>query len=178
MVYKELLNLFFIKMSDIKDIKSEVEETETETIVEENLFEDLLSKVQSMSVEMRSIISIVKNLQKENNKLKKIANKKKAKKSTGEKKSGFSIPVKITNELADFLNVERESFVTRQQVTKMLTTYIKENKLYSEEDKRMIRPNEALIKILQNENGDAISYFNIQRYIKHHFIKDKPIEVV
>lgn len=164
-------------MSTSKDIiASEIDETVVDS-VEENLFEDLLLKVQSMSVEMRSVISIIKTLQKENNKLKKIANKKKSKKSTGEKKSGFSIPVKITDELADFLNVERESFVTRQQVTKMLTSYIKENKLYSEEDKRIIKPNEALVKILQHNDGDNISYFNIQRYIKHHFIKNNPVEV-
>lgn len=146
--------------------------------VDEQLFASLISKIQTMSVEVKSVMSIVKNLQKENVKLRKLAEKRKSKKKKGgePKKSGFSIPVKVTNELADFLKIESGALICRRDVTKGINSYIKENELYDTNDKRVIKPNETLIKLLNVGDGDTVSYFNLQKYIKHHFIKDVPIQ--
>lgn len=146
--------------------------------VDEQLFVSLISKIQAMSVEVKSVMSIVKNLQKENVKLRKLAEKRKSKKKKGgePKKSGFSIPVKVTNELADFLKIESGTLICRRDVTKGINSYIKENELYDTNDKRVIKPNETLIKLLNVGDGETVSYFNLQKYIKHHFIKDVPVQ--
>jgi chromatin remodeling complex protein RSC6 len=42
-------------------------------------------------------------------------------------------------------------------------------------DRRTIRPDGKLQKLLDIDGNMQLKYFNMQRYIKHHFIKDEVV---
>lgn len=91
------------------------------------------------------------------------------------KPSIFQIPVPITNELATFLAVPRTAgegpTMSRSQVTKAISAYVKENKL---NEKHKIHPNAALRKLLGVKEGEELTIFNMQTYLQKHYIKPTP----
>ena len=132
----------------------------------------LLSTVSSVINELKTIQTEVKLVQKNYNKVvkdhNKIVNKKK---KTGRKPSGFAKPSQITNEMSDFLGLEKDVEIARNEVTSLINKYIVDNNLRNEEDKRKILPDKKLSKLLNLKGDEELSYFNLQRYMKHHFIK-------
>jgi chromatin remodeling complex protein RSC6 len=86
--------------------------------------------------------------------------------------SGFAVPSALTDELYDFLNIQKGQLVPRKDVTKMINDYIKDNSCRDEKDKRKIVPDAALKKLFKSSEDDMITYFNLQTYMKHHYIKN------
>jgi len=95
------------------------------------------------------------------------------KKNKGNKKpSGFAQPCKVTKELCEFMNKNQGTEIARTEVTKALCCYIKENKLENDFNHKIISPDTKLKFLLGIEDGDELTYFNIQKYINKHFIKN------
>ena len=61
--------------------------------------------------------------------------------------------------------------MARTEVTKYLTSYIKEHSLQYAEDKRKIKPDKKLAKLLNLKKDDQVTYFNLQKYMSPHFAK-------
>lgn len=142
------------------------------TVVEPTVMSRLASKIVAAVTMLKEIQGELKVAQKEFDKLNKTklkAEKKRANARTTP--SGFAKPTKISDELCDFLNVPKGTEMARTEVTRKLNAYIKENGLFDQANKRKILPNAALKKLLGSEDGDDVSYFNVQRYMKRHFIK-------
>ena len=59
-------------------------------------------------------------------------------------------------------------------ILKEINAYIRAKSLQDKENGRKIHPDAALTKLLQVQKGDELTYFNLQRYMKHHFIKAVP----
>tara|TARA_B100000963_G_scaffold348477_1_gene356107 strand:- start:924 stop:1367 length:444 start_codon:yes stop_codon:yes gene_type:complete len=97
--------------------------------------------------------------------------KKNRKKSGKRKPSGFAKPGSISDELCQFLNVPIGTELARTAVTKMLTEYIKTNNLQNPDNKKEIIRDAALKKIITIEPGSKLTYFNLQKYMKHHYTK-------
>ena len=87
--------------------------------------------------------------------------------------SGFAKPTIISQELCDFLGKDQGTEMSRTEVTKELTKYIKSNNLQDEADRRKILPDKKLTKLLNVEPGQEVTYFNLQKYMKVHFPKPK-----
>jgi chromatin remodeling complex protein RSC6 len=91
------------------------------------------------------------------------------------KPSGFLKPMLISDELAMFLGKPLGTEMTRVDVNKELIAYIKDNDLQDKENSRKINPkinpDEKLSNLLRLKEDDELTYFNLQRYLKHHFIK-------
>ena len=85
--------------------------------------------------------------------------------------SGFAKPALISNELCNFLGKPSGTEMARTEVTKHLTSYIKEHNLQDQANKRRIVPNAALKKLLNLTANDEVTYFNLQKYMKVHFPK-------
>lgn len=87
------------------------------------------------------------------------------------KPKGIAWPGPLSSELAAFLKVEPDTQLARTQVIKRLAEYIRTQNLQNPQDKRLIVPDKALQQLLKfPENFDEpISYFNLQRLLKHHF---------
>ena len=90
--------------------------------------------------------------------------------NTNRSPSGFAKPANISDELANFLGVEKGTMLARTDVTKRLTTYIKEHDLQNPENKREIFPDEKLGKIIRipEKYDNQLTYFNFQACFKHH----------
>ena len=99
--------------------------------------------------------------------------KKKGKNTGAKKKTGFTAPAPITDELAVFLGKEPGTWLARTEVTKELSKYFKKHNLQNPENRRIIFPNKQVKKLLRLKSGDELSYFNLQRYISPHFPKKK-----
>ena len=59
----------------------------------------------------------------------------------------------------------------RTTVAQKLHEYIKEKKLQSAEDGRIIKPNQELKEMLNIDDTVELNYFNLQRYMNPHFNK-------
>ena len=134
--------------------------------------ETLLSTVNNVITQLKSVQSEIKTSQKNYTKLLKEHNKAVSKKKrSGRKPSGFAKPSSISSEMAEFLGVSSDVEIARNKVTSLINKYIVENDLRNESDKRKILPDEKLTILLNLKGDEELSYFNLQKYMKHHFIK-------
>ena len=85
--------------------------------------------------------------------------------------SGFVKPAAISPELAKFLGVAADTKMARTDVTKMITSYVKEHKLQASDNGRRIMPDSKLKALLKVTDKDEVTYFNLQKFMKHHFVK-------
>jgi len=87
------------------------------------------------------------------------------------KPSGFVLPVSISPELSQFLNIPEGQQVARTEVTRFLIQYIQEHDLSHPEKKTLIIPNDALAKLLGPDvELDTLTRFTIQKYMNRHFL--------
>ena len=85
--------------------------------------------------------------------------------------SGFVKPTRISDELAAFLGKTLGTEMARTAVSKEINAYIRANNLQDKDNGRKINPDSKLLKLLKLEKGEELTYFNLQRYMKHHFVK-------
>ena len=137
-------------------------------------FQTLLNTIHNLKTQLSSMNTQVKNLEKSVNKKIKMLEKEAAKnRNKGNRKpSGFATPTKISNDLCKFMNKPTNSEAARTEVTKYIISYIKENNLQSSDNKRIIQPDNALKTLLKPKQKDEITFFNIQRYMNKHFLKE------
>ena len=87
---------------------------------------------------------------------------------------GFALPSKISSQLAAFFGVPEDTFITRPNVLKTLTKYIREHNLQNPNNKRIIdldKPGgEPLRTLLNVPSDEVLTFFNIQRYLNIHYI--------
>jgi len=100
--------------------------------------------------------------------LKKDINKNKNK--GNRKPSGFAKPTKVTKELCEFMNKSEGTEIARTEVTRALINYIKSNKLENENNNKIITPDQKLKFLLGIEDGQELTYFNMQKYMNKHFV--------
>lgn len=140
-------------------------------------YDSVIDKLQSIVNDAKEMISVVKALKKENAKAVKAGTRRQRGRSavdgtTKRPASGITKPTKLSDDLCDFLGIARGSSLARTEVTKIINNYIRANKLQDESDKRTIHPDSKLKKILLPiPEGKKLSFFNMQSFIKHQFIK-------
>ena len=83
--------------------------------------------------------------------------------------SGFSKPGKVSDELRTFLKLGKDELIARTEVTKRINAYCKEHNLQGEKDKRILKADKTLMKLLRLKKGDELTFFNLQKYMKVHF---------
>jgi chromatin remodeling complex protein RSC6 len=137
--------------------------------------EDIADSLKNVQLELKSLYKKFGNLKKDYTKVITIKNKLENKKKKQKQKlqCGFVKPRPISIEMCIFLKIEEGTLLGRNEVTKKLNEYIVLNNLRSETDRRIILPNLDLRKILgiaPDDNSQIISYFNLQSYLKRHFI--------
>ena len=134
--------------------------------------EDFSHVLENLS-QLRKNITIIQNqikgletrVKREQDKHTKNRNKKK-------NQSGFAKPTKISDELCEFMGMEKGTELARTEVTKHLHEYIKKNSLQVESNKTLIVPDSNLKSLLALEDDVAkeIHFFSLQKYMNKHFV--------
>lgn len=185
--------------------KHEVDEVETtnqtedEKTVEESVFmtkistmttqvEELLKTLKTITVDLKTMKKEYSKLEKKTAALEKSKGRKKrareerAREEGGEKvkkTGGFNKPTKISVELSNLLDLEEGQLVSRPEVTALLSKYVKKNDLKNGGKIDLTRPGgEKLAKILNIPVDTKLTYFNLQKFLKHHYISTKNVEEV
>jgi len=76
-------------------------------------------------------------------------------------------PTLISDELAIFLDKPPGTVISRDTVSRAINTYIRVNGL---EDGCKINPDENLRNLLRLNTGAELTYFNIAKYMRKHYI--------
>jgi len=84
---------------------------------------------------------------------------------------GFITPTLLSEELARFLGKPPGTRMARTDVSKEINKYIRAKGLIDRENGRKINPDENLRALLRITSRDELTYFNLQKYMKHHFIR-------
>jgi chromatin remodeling complex protein RSC6 len=171
-------------ISKVTDAPVESESTDAAVVESQSdnvelLFNKLIDQFQDITSVMKTLQSnlniLKKEVLRERKEDKKKIEKTKNKKSKSEKKakkepSGFANASPISDDLSSFLGLPANSKVPRTEVTSKLYAYVKEKNLQNPENKKQIIPDEALLKLINPDPSKPVTFFNIQAYIKHHFL--------
>jgi hypothetical protein len=85
--------------------------------------------------------------------------------------TGFVKPFLISEELAQFLGKPVGTEMSRVDVSREINGYIRDNGLIDIHNGRNINPDDKLRKLLRLREGDELTYFTLQKHMKHHFIR-------
>ena len=131
---------------------------------------DVMEKIAQLFIHLKSIQVALKVLVKEFDKQKKIVDKVQKKKDKAKKSpSGFAKPCKISDELCNFIGVQKGTELSRTDITRHINSYVKEHNLNNPENRREFFPDKKLKSILNIKDGEKVTYFVLQRLIAHHF---------
>lgn len=157
--------------------------TETEVVEEvrlESEAKSITARLLAVRETVSELISEAKRLEKKAAKVQKLADKRRRRKAPVEGEEGkparvsiFQIPTDISPALCAFMGRAAGSQESRSNVTKFITTYVKEKNLKNKHD---ITADAALLKLLNLTAEDKLTYFNLQKYLNVHYLKkDKPV---
>lgn len=162
-----------------------VNDTDAEVNAFSASLDDIQNQIETFVKDMKSMSNELKNSKKRYLKIVKTLSKTKKRKTSSanqddankKEPSGFISPIEISDELADFMNVQHKTMIPRTVVTKHIIAFIKENQLESKANGRNFdltdpsNPNAVALKKLFNiERGDEVTYFNLQSFLKPHFV--------
>jgi chromatin remodeling complex protein RSC6 len=138
-------------------------------------FSGVLTTLSAFRQQITMLQNQVRGLEKHvNKKMKTLQREAKKNKNKGNRKpSGFAVPTKITDQLCEFMNKEKGTMVARTEVTQYIIEYIRQNALQKDGNRKFIKPDVKLATLLDVKDDDEVTYFNIQRYMNKHFVKEK-----
>jgi len=85
--------------------------------------------------------------------------------------NAFLVQRPLTAELATFMGIAAGSKRSQTEVTKFISDYVKSHSCYDPTFKRRILPNAALAKLLRVDDKTEVTYLNLQKFLKVHFVK-------
>jgi len=152
------------------------------TVVEEVRLETEVKNVTTRLLALREALSELvtesKRLEKKAARVQKLADKRRRRKTVVEGEEGkparisiFQIPTNISPALCAFMGRAAGSQESRSNVTKFITTYVKDNNLKNKHD---INPDSKLRSLLNVKDTDKLTYFNLQKFLNVHYIKAAP----
>ncbi len=86
-------------------------------------------------------------------------------------KNAFLKPRGLSTELCSFMKLPAGSQRSQTEVTKFVSTYVKENSCFDPSNKRRIIPDGVLSRLLKVTDKDTVTYLNLQSFLKVHFLK-------
>lgn len=115
----------------------------------------------------------IKKLEKQMKQLMKLMHLDEVDEAKPKKESGFAKPQNISVEMCKFLDVEEGTMLSRNEVSKRIIKYIKDNELQKPENRRLIIVDKKLETILKVPDDIQLSFFNLQRYLSPHYPKNE-----
>jgi chromatin remodeling complex protein RSC6 len=152
-----------------KNVTEAVVEPVTEAVVEP-VTEAVVESIDRSQKFMESLLEMKKQIASLIDEFKKLQKEKKKPKNKNIK-SGFVKEVVVSPLLADFVGIKKNELISRVNVTKFVTEYIKENKLQVESNKQYFKVNKKLANLLGVNEHEEIHYFKLQAHLKNHYPK-------
>lgn len=173
-----------IKKESKKDVKKESKEKDEEETMQKSKFEiqiqNIKEEIKSVKIMLRTLDTNLKNLENVYNQDIKNA-KKTAKKQKREKKSGIVKPKIVPDKLADFIEVQKGSELTRTDVAKKVWEQLRKRGLISDDDKRVFKTDKVITdlfgvptsvnKIKDCHDKKGFNFYNLQSYIKNAYLE-------
>ena len=131
-----------------------------------------MASLESLQSQLQDLEKVIKSIQKETRRI-----RQKLDDPTGEKakarseNNSFKKPLQVSDKLRAFLGLAAGETISRSDVTKRLSAYAKEKGL---NDGKNINMDDTLKDLLNPPDGVKISIMNVQRYINHHYVSNKP----
>ena len=143
------------------------------------LIESVQERIASDKVLLNSLRELSRHLFKERKDVGRVVkklSKSQRKKRRGGNKSpgGFTKPAPLSTVMCTFLEVPEGTELPRTEVTRRVNTYVKANNLQNPENKKEILADDRLRTLLYLKSNDVLTYFNLQRFMKVHFLKKDP----
>ena len=85
--------------------------------------------------------------------------------------NAFLKPKALSPELCSFMGIAAGSQRSQTQVTKFISDYVKSHSCFDPNFKRRILPNAVLAKLLRVDDKTEVTYLNLQKFLKVHFVK-------
>lgn len=163
-----------------------VEASESSDVILASLAEKLKALSTELTTRVReatkSVSDAIKATKREAREIKKKKKKNPADMTPEERKTwearrannAFLVQRPLTDELCHFMGLKSGEKRSQTEVTKFISTYVKEHSCFDPSFKRRIVPNSALAKLLRVSDKDEVTYLNLQSFLKVHFIKAAP----
>ena len=135
-------------------------------------FTHLLGQLRSLQSTLKDLTIYATKLEKRVAKDQKVVQKRvngKKRRVGNSSPSGFSKPGQVSPELRSFLGLKADELIARTEVTKRINSYCKERGLQDQKDKRILKADKTLQKLLRLKSSDELTFFNLQKYMKVHF---------
>ena len=144
----------------------------------EKKFHGILNTLGSFRAQITMLQNQVRSLEKGVNKqMRQMAREAKKNKNKGNRKpSGFAVPTNISKDLCTFMGKQVGSQVARTEVTQYIIKYIKIKDLQWETNRKIIKPDAPLKKLLGVQDNEEVTYFNLQKFMNKHFVKNSITE--
>lgn len=134
--------------------------------------EELLKERNNIGNLLKMVVDVRKDYSRLSKEITKKGRKKNNENGDKRKPTGALAPFKLDDELCTFLNKPLGTMMNAPEVIKALNVYIKDKHLQGENNKSIIMPDDKLSELLQVEDGQQLTYFNIQKYLAKHYIKN------
>lgn len=85
--------------------------------------------------------------------------------------NAFLVQRPLSDELCSFMGLASGSKRSQTEVTKFVSEYVKSHKCFDPSFQRRILPNAVLAKLLRVDDKTEVTYLNLQKYLKVHFLK-------
>jgi chromatin remodeling complex protein RSC6 len=85
--------------------------------------------------------------------------------------NAFLVQRPLTPELCTFMGISAGSKRSQTEVTKFVSEYVKAHSCFDPNFKRRILPNAVLAKLLRVDDKTEVTYLNLQKFLKVHFLK-------
>jgi chromatin remodeling complex protein RSC6 len=153
--------------------------TKTETSVDslKTVLQTLTEQSAVIKGLMNTVRQVIKDHDRQSKELEKLRNKRsrvKTERSANSLPSGITKPVAISDELAKFLGVAPGTLVPRNEVTKGVSGFVKEHQLSDPTNKQKFvlddREHAKQLRVLLGNPSEDVTYFNLQRYLKQHYL--------
>jgi len=152
--------------------------TEAPVVSDTPYLEEFTAVISELDTALNTIRTLKSRLQKlekqvhrDHKALVKKANGKRARKprDPNAPKSGFAKPGPVSDEMRKFLGMKKDDLISRTDVTKRIHQYCKGKDLQDPADKRHIKADSPLRKLLKMSKDDDLTFFNLQKFMKVHF---------
>jgi chromatin remodeling complex protein RSC6 len=161
-------------------VAAPVESAEAPVVSVQDDVKAMLTQANTVRETVGALVAELKRLEKRVARLQKEADKRRRRSKKpveGEevkprKLSIFELPTPLSNDLCGFLGVSNGSKESRSNVTKAITSYVKQHDL---KNKHTIAPDAKLKALLGVKEGEVLTYFNLQRYLNRHYLKPTPV---